>query len=66
MDHDKENQQFSDYQLPIRKTQSSNNDTVEHSYIFRNNLIYSAKEFKELEVVYNEVYKELDRVKLSM
>ena len=62
MDRDKENQQFSDYQLPTRKTQSSN-DTVEHSYI---DLIYSAKEFKELEVAYNEVCKELDRAKLSM
>jgi hypothetical protein len=68
MDRDKENQQFSDYQPPIRRTQSSNdtNDTAEHSYIFRNDLIYSAKEFKELEDAYNEVCKELDQVKLSM
>ena len=51
MDCDKENQQFS----------SLNN--IEYSH---NDLMYSAKVFKELEVAYNEVCEELDRIKLSM
>ena len=36
------------------------------SYIFHNNLLYSIKEFEELETVYHEVYEKLDQVKLSM
>ncbi|RIA96393.1 hypothetical protein C1645_815411 [Glomus cerebriforme] len=50
MDHDKKNQQFS----------SSN--SIERSC---NDLIYSAKVFKELEVAYNEVCEEFNQIKLK-
>ena len=62
-DCDKENQQSSNYQPPKCKAPVVN---VDHYYAFRNNLLYSAKEFKELKIAFREVCKELDRVKLSM
>ena len=62
-DRDKENQQSSNYQPPKRKTPVVN---IDHFYAFRNDLLYSAKEFKELEIAFQEVCEELDRVKLSM
>ena len=37
----------------------------EYSYIFRNDLLYSIKEFRELETAYHEVCEELDQVKLG-
>ena len=63
IDHDKENQQSSNYQPPIRKIPPNSS---EYSYIFRNDLLYSIKEFRELETAYHEVCEELDQVKLSM
>ena len=45
MDHDSENQQFYDYQPPIQKLKNSNKN-LEYSYILRNDLLYSAKEFR--------------------
>jgi|SRR5579859_7091761 len=65
IDHDKENQQSSDYKPPIQKISNSNKNS-EYSYIFRNDLLYSIKEFKELETSYNEICEELDQIKLSM
>ena len=37
-----------------------------YSYILRNDLFYSAKEYNELEILYHEARKELEQVKLSM
>jgi hypothetical protein len=65
IDHNKENQQSSDYQPPAQKIPSSNMN-FGYSYTLRNDLLYSAKEFKELEIAYHEVCEELDQVKLSM
>jgi len=62
IDHDKENQQSSNYQPPIRKIPPNSS---EYSYIFRNDLLYSIKEFRELETAYHEVCEELDQVKLG-
>ena len=62
IDHDKENQQSSNYQPPIQKIPQN----PEYSYIFRNDLLCSIKEFKELETAYREICEELDQVKLSM
>lgn len=64
IDHDKENQQSSDYQPPpVRKILSNSS---ENSYIFRSDLLYSVKEFRELETAYREVCEELDQVKLGI
>ena len=63
MDRDKENQRLSNYQPPKRKIPTTN---VDHFYTLRNDLLYSAKEFKELETAFHKVREELDRVKLSM
>jgi hypothetical protein len=57
MDRDKENKQSFD-QPQIRKTAILNN--CGHSYNLRNNSLYSAKEFKELETAYHEICEELD------
>jgi len=65
IDHDKENQQSPNYQPPIHKIPNSNMNS-EYSYIFHNDLLYSIKEFKELETAYHEVCEELDQAKLSM
>ena len=64
MDCDRENQQSSDYQPPIQRIHSDKN--LDHSYILRNDLLYSAKEFKELEIAFHEVCEELDQVKLGI
>ncbi|CAB4473609.1 unnamed protein product [Rhizophagus irregularis] len=65
IDRDEEIQQSLNYRPPIRKISNSNTNP-EYSYIFRNDLLYSLKEFKELETAYNEVCEELDLTKLSM
>lgn len=65
IDHDEECQQSSDYQPPTQKV-SSSIANFEHSYILRNDPMYSAKEFKELEIAYHEVCEELDQIKLCM
>jgi len=62
MDHDKENQRSSNYQPPKQKAPIVN---IDHFYAFRNDIYYSAKEFKELETAFHEVCEELDQVKLS-
>ncbi len=36
------------------------------SYISRNDLLYSIKEFEELETAYCKVCEEFDQIKLSM
>ena len=63
IDHDKENQQSFNYQPPKQKASIVN---IDHFYAFRNDLLYSANEFKELETAFHEVCEELDQVKLSM
>src|SRR5437763_9987992 len=60
IDHDKENQQSSDYQSPNRKILQNSNTNSEYSYIFRNDLLCSIKEFRELETAYHEICEELD------
>ncbi|PKY39846.1 hypothetical protein RhiirA4_440315 [Rhizophagus irregularis] len=64
IDRDEEIQQSLNYRPPIRKISNSNTNP-EYSYIFRNDLLYSLKEFKELETAYNEVCEELDLTKLT-
>ncbi len=56
IDRDKENKQFSDYQLPIQQVPIVNSD---YSYILRS-------DFKELKTAYYEVCEEFDRIKLSI
>ena len=63
MDHDKENQQSSNYQPPTQKVLITN---FEHSHVLCNDLFYSAKEYNELEVLYHEACEELKQIKLSM
>ncbi|CAB5359287.1 unnamed protein product [Rhizophagus irregularis] len=65
IDRDEEIQQSLNYRPPIRKISNSNTNP-EYSYIFRNDLLYSLKEFKELETAYNEVCEELDLTKLKV
>ncbi len=38
----------------------------QHNYAFYNDCLYSAKEFKELEITYRKICKEFDQVKLSI
>ena len=66
IDYDKENQQSFNYQPPIRKIPPNSNPNSEHSYVLRNDLLYSAKEFKKLETAYHEICEELDKVKLGV
>jgi hypothetical protein len=66
IDYDKENQQSFNYQPPIRKIPPNSNPNSEHSYVLRNDLLYSAKEFKKLETAYYEICEELDKVKLGV
>jgi hypothetical protein len=63
MDRDEENQQSLNYQPPKQKTSNVN---IDHFYAFRNDLLYSANEFKELETAFHEVCEELNQLKLSM
>src|SRR6266540_4501564 len=65
IDHDEENKQSSNYQLLIQKIQNSNMNFKQHNYALRNDCLYSAKEFEELEITYHEICKEFDQVKLS-
>ncbi len=65
IDRDKENQQSSDYQSPTQKISNSNMNS-KSSYISRNDLLYSIKEFEELETAYCKVCEEFDQIKLSM
>ena len=62
MDRDKENQQSFNYQPPKQKAFNVN---IDHFYAFRNDLLYSANEFRELETAFHEVCEELNQVKLS-
>ena len=57
MDCDRENQQSSDYQPPIQRIHSDKN--LDHSYILRNDLLYSAKEFKSLKLHFMKFAKNL-------
>jgi hypothetical protein len=63
MDHDKENQQSSGYQPPIQRAPIVN---FNYSYVLRNDPMYSAKEYNELEILYHEAREELKQLKLSL
>lgn len=57
MNHDKENQQSSDYQPLIKGVPIVNFD---YSYVLRNDPMYSTKEYNELEILYHEAHEELN------
>jgi hypothetical protein len=61
MDRDKENQQSSNYQPPIQRVPVAN----DHSYVLRNDPLYSAKEYNKLENLYHEVCEDFNQIKLS-
>jgi hypothetical protein len=62
MDRNKENQQSSNHQ-PTQRIPVKN---FEYSYVLRNEPLYSAKEYNELENLYHEACEELKQIKLSM
>ncbi|CAB4428068.1 unnamed protein product [Rhizophagus irregularis] len=63
MDHDEENQQSSNYQPPTQRVPTNDSD---NPYVLRNHILYSAKEYNELEILYHEAREELEQIKLSM
>ncbi len=51
------------YQPSIQRVPIVNFD---YSYVLRNDPMYSAKEYNELEILYHDAREELKQVKLSM
>jgi len=65
-DRDSEYLGSSNYLLPIKRTSKENiRKFQDRVYVLRNDVIYSEKEFQELETAYHEVCAELDEVKLG-
>ena len=64
MDRDEENQRSSNYQPPTQRAPTSTDFNC--PYFLRNHILYLAKEYNELEILYREAREELERVKLSM
>ncbi|RGB40675.1 hypothetical protein C1646_811188, partial [Rhizophagus diaphanus] len=62
MDHDKENQLSLNYQPPMQRVPTI---TSNHPYALRNDLLYSAKEYNDLEILYHKAHEELKRIKLT-
>ncbi|CAB4428113.1 unnamed protein product [Rhizophagus irregularis] len=62
MDHDEENQQSSNYQPPTQRVPTNDSD---NPYVLRNHILYSAKEYNELEILYHEAREELEQIKLT-
>jgi len=56
-DHDEENQQSSDYQSPTRRVPTD----PDYPYVLRNHILYSAKEYNELEFLYHKAMKNLKK-----
>ncbi|CAB4429224.1 unnamed protein product [Rhizophagus irregularis] len=61
MDHDKVNQLSLNYQPLMQRVPTI---TSNHPYALHNNLLYSAKEYNDLEILYHEAREELKRIKL--
>ncbi|PKY50975.1 hypothetical protein RhiirA4_546293 [Rhizophagus irregularis] len=62
MDHDKVNQLSLNYQPLMQRVPTI---TSNHPYALHNNLLYSAKEYNDLEILYHEAREELKRIKLT-
>ncbi|CAB4425455.1 unnamed protein product [Rhizophagus irregularis] len=63
MDYDKKNQQSSNYQPPTQRVLTNDSDNL---YVLHNHILYSAKEYNKLEILYHEACEELEQIKLSM
>ena len=47
----------------MQKVPPNNSD---YPYVLHSHILYSAKEYNELEILYNKAHEELERIKLNM